>query len=57
MPVENRKLYLAASIIMGVAGIFMLFSREFVSASAMIVAAGLAADHYRLLGKCPKFPE
>lgn len=36
---------------MGIAAIFVVFSHNYLAASAMLVSAGLTADHYRLLGK------
>ncbi|WP_290342290.1 hypothetical protein [Corynebacterium auris] len=41
------KLYLVASVLMGIGGILVLPSQNLLASAAMLVAAGLAADHYR----------
>lgn len=45
---DANKLYIIASVIMAIAGIVVLFSRNYLAASAMLIASGLAADIYRL---------
>lgn len=45
---DVNKLYIISSVIMAIAGIVVLFSRNFLAASAMLFASGLAADIYRL---------
>lgn len=45
------KAYLVASILMGVAGVLVLFSRSYLASSAMLVASGLAFENYRLRKK------
>lgn len=46
-----EKAYLVASILMGLAGVLVLFSRNYLASSAMLVASGLAFENYRLRKK------
>lgn len=48
---ELRTVYLVAAAMMVLAAILVLFDRNYLASSTMLVASGFAVDHYRLAGE------